>query len=247
MINIRSKDEIKVMRKASQIVRDTLYMLEENIKPGITTIELDQMAENFIRSNNAIPGFKGLYGFPATLCISIDDEVVHGIPKNRVLNEGEIVGIDVGSIVDGYYGDHAKTFRVSEISKEKKNLLKVTKECLLKGIDEAKPGNFIGDIGFAIQKHAESFGYSVVKDLVGHGIGTKLHEEPQIPNYGIAGTGPRIESGMCFAIEPMINLGVADVVTMSDNWTICTADGSPSAHFEHTITVTDDGAEILTK
>ena len=247
MIHIRNKKEIDVMKRASGVVKDTLCMLEENIEPGVTTLELDKLAEEFIRSNNAIPGFKGLYGFPATLCISIDDEVVHGIPKNRELNEGEIVGIDVGSIVDGYYGDHARTFKVRNISDEKNQLMKVTYECLMKGIEQAKPGNFIGDIGHAIQKHAESFGYSVVKDLVGHGIGTKLHEEPQIPNYGSAGTGAEIKSGMCFAIEPMINLGSADVITMSDNWTICTADGMPSAHFEHTITITDNGSEILTK
>ena len=247
MIYIRNKNEIKTMKKASKIVKETLCMIEDNIKPGITTLELDRLAEDFIRSNNAIPGFKGLYGFPATLCISIDEEVVHGIPSNRVLNKGEIVGIDVGSIVDGYYGDHARTFKVNSVSSEKEDLMKVTEECLMIGIKQVKPGNYIGDIGNAIQRHAEGLGYSVVRDLVGHGIGTNLHEDPQIPNYGLAGTGAKIKEGMCFAIEPMINSGVPDVVTMSDNWTICTADGKPSAHFEHTITVTENGVEILTK
>ena len=247
MINIRSTKEVNVMRKAAKIVKDTLCMLEEYIKPGITTIELDSIAETFIRSQGAIPGFKGLYGFPATLCISGEDEVVHGIPGKRLLKEGEIVGIDVGSIVEGYYGDHARSFPVGEIDKSHQKLLLVTKECLIKGIEQANPGNRIGDIGCAVQSHAESNGYSVVTELVGHGIGTKLHEDPQIPNYGRKGSGPEIKEGMCFAIEPMINMGTAGVFTKSDQWTISTVDGKPSAHFEHTITITNNGAEILTK
>ena len=235
------------MRRAGKVVKDTLCMLEAYINPGIETIELDRLAEEFIRSQGAIPGFKGLYGFPATLCISVEDEVVHGKPGKRILEEGEIVGIDVGSIVEGYYGDHARSFAVGEIDEAHKKLMLVTKESLIKGIEQAKPGNRIGDIGHAIQSHAESNGYGVVTELVGHGIGTKLHEDPQIPNYGSKGTGPKIKEGMCFAIEPMINMGTAEVFTKSDQWTICTVDGKPSAHFEHTITITKNGAEILTK
>ena len=247
MIHIRSAKEVDILRRAGKVVRDTLCMLEAHIKPGIETIKLDHLAEEFIRSQGAIPGFKGLYGFPATLCISVEDEVVHGIPGKRVLKEGEIVGLDVGSIVDGYYGDHARSFAVGEIDGGHKILLSVTKESLMKGIEQARPGNRIGDIGHAIQLHAESHGYGVVTKLVGHGIGTKLHEDPQIPNYGRKGSGPKIKEGMCFAIEPMINMGTAEVFTKSDQWTICTVDGKPSAHFEHTITITKNGAEILTK
>ena len=247
MINIRNSQEIAIMRRAGEVVRDTLCMLEEYIVPGIQTLELDALAEEFIRKQGAIPGFKGLYGFPGTLCISIEDEVVHGKPSNRRLKEGEIVGIDVGSIVDGYYGDHARTFPVGEIDSAHKKLLKVTKESLIKGINVARPGNRIGDISNAIQTHAESNGYGVVTELVGHGIGANLHEDPQIPNFGKKGTGPTIKEGMCFAIEPMINMGSPNVITKSDKWTICTVDGQPSAHFEHTITITNNGAEILTK
>tara|TARA_B110000116_G_scaffold91381_1_gene79612 strand:- start:128 stop:871 length:744 start_codon:yes stop_codon:yes gene_type:complete len=247
MIHIRSNKEVDIMRRAGKVVKDTLCMLEAYIKPGIETIELDRLAEAYIRSQGAIPGFKGLYGFPATLCISVEDEVVHGKPGKRILKEGEIVGIDVGSIVDGYYGDHARSFAVGEIDEAHKKLMSVTKESLIKGIEQAKPGNRIGDIGHAIQLHAESNGYGVVTELVGHGIGTKLHEDPQIPNYGQKGSGPKIKEGMCFAIEPMINMGTAEVFTKSDQWTICTVDGKPSAHFEHTITITKNGAEILTK
>jgi len=247
MIHIRSPKEVNIMRKAGKVVKDTLCMLEEYIIPGVETIELDRLAEDFIRSQGAIPGFKGLYGFPSTLCISVEDEVVHGIPGKRVLKEGEIVGLDVGSIVDGYYGDHARSFAVGEIDEKHKKLLAVTKESLMKGIEQARPGNTIGDIGYAIQLYAESHGYGVVTELVGHGIGTKLHEEPQIPNYGQKGSGPKIKEGMCFAIEPMINMGTPQVFTKSDQWTISTVDGLPSAHFEHSITITKNDAEILTK
>ena len=246
MIGIKDKNEINSMKKACNIVSQTLCHLKKYIKPGVETIELDGIAEDFIRSKNAIPGFKGLYGFPATLCISIEDEVVHGIPKNRVLSDGDIVGIDVGAIVDGYYGDHARTFEVGNVSDEKKELMKVTKKSLELGIEASCPGNRIGDIGFAIQTYAEGKGYSVVREVVGHGIGKELHEEPQIPNYGEQDTGPIIKEGMCFAIEPMINLGTEKIYTKSDKWTICTQDGLPSAHFEHTIVVTGNGSEILT-
>ncbi len=247
MIHIRSAKEVDIMRQAGRIVRDTLNMLEDHIKPGVETILLDQLAEEFIRKNGAIPGFKGLYGFPATLCISVEDEVVHGIPGKRVLKEGEIIGIDCGTIVDGYYGDHARSFPVGNVSSESKQLMKVTQECLYKGIEQAKLGNRIGDISNAVQTHAEKHDYGVVTELVGHGIGSKLHEDPQIPNFGKKGTGPKIKEGMCFAIEPMINMGTPEVFTKSDQWTISTADGKPSAHFEHTITITKNGAEILTK
>ena len=247
MISIKNKKEIDLMSEAGRIVRDTLNLLEKHIKPGVSTKDLDLIAEDYILSQDAKLGFKGLYGYPSTICISVEDEVVHGVPGDKKLMEGQIVGIDVGSIYKGYYGDHARSFAVGEISSDKKKLLKVTKECLEKGIEKAVPGNRIGDIGSAVQEWAESNGYGVVRELVGHGIGTELHEEPQIPNYGNSGTGPVIDVGMCFAIEPMVNMGSKDVYTKGDGWTICTKDGMPSAHFEHTITITDNGPKVLTK
>ena len=246
MINIRSSREIDKFSKACQIVKETLVMVEEWIQPGITTLELDNKAEEFIRSKGVEPGFKGLYGYPATLCVSIDDEVVHGLPTKRELHDGEILSVDVGSLMDGFYGDHAKSFSVGNVDKKRQGLLDVTRQCLFDAIEQAVPGNRIGDISYAVQTKAESHGYGVVRDLVGHGIGTKLHEEPQIPNYGSPGQGPRIEAGMCFAIEPMINLGTPDIYTKEDGWTVCTKDGQPSAHFEHSITITNNGAKILT-
>ena len=246
MIYIRSASEVDKISMACQIVKETLEMLEDLVQPGITTLELDRKAEEFIRSRNAAPGFKGLYGYPDTLCVSIDDEVVHGLPADREVKEGEILSIDVGSLLNGYYGDHAKSFPVGNVDDKRQKLMKVTRECLYDAIDQALPGNRIGDISYAVQKKAESFGYGVVRELVGHGIGRNLHEEPQIPNYGEPGRGPKIEVGMCFAIEPMINMGKPDVYTKKDGWTVCTKDGQPSAHFEHTITVTDNGARILT-
>ena len=246
MIHIRSTGEVQKISRACQIVKETLEIIQEMIVTGISTLELDIEAEKFIRSKGAQPGFKGLYGFPATLCVSVEDEVVHGIPNNRKLQDGEIVSVDVGSLIEGYYGDHAKSFAVGKVDPEKEKLMSVTRECLLDGIDQATPGNRIGDIGYAVQKRAESNGYGVVTELVGHGIGTKLHEDPQIPNFGKPGTGPKIEAGMCFAIEPMINMGTPGVYTKKDGWTVCTKDGMPSAHFEHTITITEDGAKILT-
>ena len=246
MINIRSSREIDKMSKACQIVKETLEMIEEWVQPGITTLELDNKAEEFIRSSGAEPGFKGLYGFPATLCVSIDDEVVHGLPSNRVLQEGEMLSVDVGSLMEGFYGDHAKSFSVGIVDQKRQELMDVTRQCLFDAIEQAVPGNHIGDISYAVQTKAESHGYGVVRDLVGHGIGTKLHEEPQIPNFGSPGQGPRIEAGMCFAIEPMINLGTPDIYTKQDGWTVCTKDGLPSAHFEHSITITENGARILT-
>jgi methionyl aminopeptidase len=246
MINLKNKSEIEKLYSAGQIVKETLFLVEEHIKPGISTLELDKIAEDYIRSKNAIPGFKGLYGFPATLCISIDDEVVHGIPSERILKKGQIVSVDVGSIYQDFYGDHAKTFIVYDTSNDNKKLIDVTRECLMLGIEQMKVGNRIGDIGYAVQKYAESKGYGVVRDLVGHGIGRKLHEEPQVPNYGNKGTGAIIENGLCLAIEPMINMGTEKVYIKEDNWTTCTADGKPSAHFEHSIAVIDNKIRILT-
>jgi len=247
LIHIRDNWEIKKISRSCQIVKETLETLETYIKPGISTIELDSIAEEFIRSKDAIPGFKGLYGFPATICASLNDEVVHGVPSNRILKNGEILSLDVGSIYDGYYGDHARTFAVGEISSKNKQLMDVTEESLYKGIEAAIPGNYIGDIGYAIQTHVESHGYGIVRDLVGHGIGEKLHEDPQIPNFGEKKTGPKIDVGMCFAIEPMVTIKSYEIFTKEDNWTISTVDGSYSAHFEHTITITKNGPKILTK
>ena len=246
MIHVRSSSEIDKFSKACQIVKETLELIEERIQPGISTFELDKIAEEFVLSKGAEPGFKGLYGYPATLCVSIDDEVVHGLPSHRELQEGEIISVDVGSLLDGFYGDHAKSFSVGSVDEKKRNLMDVTRQCLLDAIEQAVPGNHIGDIGYAVQTKAESHGYGVVRELVGHGIGTKLHEEPQIPNFGLQGRGPRIETGMCFAIEPMINMGMPDIYTKDDGWTVCTQDGLPSAHFEHSITITENGAKILT-
>ena len=234
------------MYRAGQIVKETLFLVEEYVKPGITTLELDKIAENFIIKNKAIPGFKGLYGFPGTLCVSIDDEVVHGIPSNRVLKEGEIIGIDVGSIYDDFYGDHAKTFAVGKISDKKRKLLEITKESLNLGIKEVKVNAKIGNIGFKIQNYVEKNGFSVVRELVGHGIGRKLHEEPQVPNFGEFNKGTLIENGLCIAIEPMINMGSYEVHTKDDSWTICTNDGLPSAHFEHSIAIIDNKVRVLT-
>ena len=246
MIFLKNKDEIKSIDYACKIVRDTLFHLEEKIDLDITPLDLDRIAEEYIILKGGIPGFKGLYGFPNTLCISIEDEVVHGIPSDRRLKEGEIVSIDVGSIYNDFYGDHAKTFCVGNVDEKKKKLVEVTRNSLMLGIDQVKPGNHIGDIGFAVQNYAEKNNFSVVRELVGHGIGRKLHEEPQIPNYGTKNTGAELKEGMCLAIEPMLNEGSEKIITKEDGWTICTEDGKPSAHFEHTVTVTNKGVKILT-
>ena len=246
MIFLKNKDEIKNIDYACKIVRDTLFHLEEKIDLDITPLDLDRIAEEYIILKGGIPGFKGLYGFPNTLCISIEDEVVHGIPSDRRLKEGEIVSIDVGSIYNDFYGDHAKTFCVGNVDEKKKKLVEVTRNSLMLGIDQVKPGNHIGDIGFAVQNYAEKNNFSVVRELVGHGIGRKLHEEPQIPNYGTKNTGAELREGMCLAIEPMLNEGSEKIITKEDGWTICTEDGKPSAHFEHTVTVTNKGVKILT-
>lgn len=247
MVRIRTTREIQLIAQSSQIVADTLAMLSEYMIPGISLIELDQRAEEFIVSRGARPAFKGYMGFPSTLCISIDDEVVHGIPTQNTLREGQIVSIDCGAEKNGYYGDHAKTFAVGNITADKQRLMDVTQEALILGIEAAKVGNYVSDIGYAIQTYVEKHGYSVVRELVGHGIGTDLHEEPQVPNYGIPKQGRKLESGMCMAIEPMINMGEKDIITDQDGWTVRTKDGKSSAHFEHTIAILDSGTQILSQ
>lgn len=248
MITYRSQQEIDKLRKSSALVAQTVQYLEPMLEPGVTTAELDRAAEAFIRQHGGIPAFKGYRGFPATLCTSINAEVVHGIPsKKRKLRSGDIIGIDCGAIVDGYYGDHAVTFAVGEISSQEQELLQATREALEEGIAQAKVGNRLSDISHAIQKYAEERGYSVVKAFVGHGIGTELHEEPQVPNFGPPGRGPRLREGMVLALEPMLNIGTADVQILSDNWTVVTVDGKLSAHFEHTVAVAEHGGIVLSQ
>lgn len=234
------------MRRAGRVVAQTLDMVGENIKPGMTTAQLEELIEDFLRSHGAIPAFKNYQGFPASACISIDDEVVHGIPGQRVIKEGEIVSVDVGSIVDEYYGDSARTFAVGHVSEQKVRLMEVTQESLQAGVDKARKGNRLGVISAAVQRVAEGGGFGVVRQLVGHGIGRNMHEEPQVPNFGSVDDGPILEAGMVLAIEPMINVGTYEVKTLPDGWTVVTADGQPSAHFEHTVAITDDGPDILT-
>ncbi|MEE4310937.1 MAG: type I methionyl aminopeptidase [candidate division KSB1 bacterium] len=246
MIIIKSQREIEIMRESASMVVGAFDVVEKLIKPGITSGELDEAVESFIKSRNAIPSFKGYSGYPASICASIDEQVVHGIPGDRRLEEGEIISVDIGVEFENYHGDAAKTFAVGEVSEEKRRLMAVTREALYKGIDKAIPGNRLSDISHAVQVHVEAAGFSVVRDLVGHGIGRNLHEEPQIPNYGKPNQGPRLKPGMVFAIEPMVNMGGYEVKTLDDNWTVVTIDGLPSAHFEHTIAITDDGPDILT-
>lgn len=245
MIILKTSEEIEIMRRAGQVVARTLDMVEKTIKPGMTTGELDALIEEHIRDQGAIPGFKDYQGFPASACISIDDEVVHGLPGDRTMKEGEIVSIDVGSIVDGFYGDSARSFAIGEISDEKARLLENTRACLKAGIDKVKKGHRLGQVSASVQKTAEQSGYGVVRQLVGHGIGRRMHEEPQVPNFGSSEDGPVLKTGMVLAIEPMINMGTHEVKTLPNGWTVVTADGLPSAHFEHTVAVTDNGAEIL--
>lgn len=245
MIIYKTAEEIEIMRDAAQIVSRTLGKIAEVLEPGITGSELDRIAEEYIISQNAVPGFKGLYGCPSTLLISINEQVVHGLPTDRKIQEGDIVSVDCGAIYKGFYGDHAYTFAVGDISEDKKQLLKVTEECLYLGIEQARSGNRIEDIGWAIQTHAEKYGYGVVRDLVGHGLGRKMHEDPQVANYGRRGRGKKIQDGLTIAIEPMINMGTEKVELLDDKWTIVTADGKPSAHFEHDIAVVDGKPVIL--
>jgi len=245
MIRYKTAAEIEIMREAAQIVSRTLGLVAKFMKPGTTPRELDKMAEAYIRSQDALPGFLGLYGCPSTLLISINEQVVHGLPTDIPFKDGDIVSVDCGSLYKGYYGDHAYTFEIGEVSEEVKKLLQVTKECLYLGIEQCTTSNRIEDIGWAIQTHAEKHSYGVVRDLVGHGLGKQLHEEPQVPNYGRRGRGKQIQNGLTLAIEPMINMGTEKVKTLDDKWTIVTADGQPSAHFEHNIAVVNGEPLIL--
>ena len=248
MITCRSPQEIAKIRISAQLAAVTLQHIAPMIQPGISTAELDRAAETFIRKQGGLPAFKGYRGFPATLCTSINAEIVHGIPsKQRKLADGDIIGIDCGAIVDGYYGDHAITFAVGSIGEEAQHLIDTTSAALYEGIAQAKIGNYLSDISHAIQVFAEQRCYSVVKVFVGHGIGTALHEEPQVPNFGPPRRGPRLRAGMVLALEPMVNAGTADVRILQDNWTVVTADGRLSAHFEHTITVAEHGGIILSQ
>lgn len=247
MIIFKSDREIEIMRRAGQVVAIALKAVEDAIAPGMTTAEVDEIVKLAIEKEGAIPAFYGLYGFPGNACISVNQEVVHGIPGKKVLKEGDIVSVDVGALLDGYNGDSAKTFPIGKVDDKVMDLLKVTEESLYKGIEQAVEGNRLGAVSNAIQVHAESAGYGVVRDYVGHGIGRKMHEEPQIPNYGPSDKGPVLKKGMVLAIEPMINLGTYKVKTLGDDWTVVTIDGKPSAHFEHTVAITENGPEILTK
>lgn len=246
MIILKSDREIEKISVACRVVVGALKELKKEIKAGITTEELDKIAEEYILSKGAKPAFKGYRGYPATLCTSINEEVVHGIPSKRRLAEGDIISLDLGAIHDGYYGDAALTIGVGKISREAERLVKVTEESLYRGIEEAQPGKRLGDISWAIQSHVESAGFSVVFDFVGHGIGKNLHEEPQVPNFGVSGQGPRLKEGMMLAIEPMVNMGGAATRILDDNWTAVTKDGSLSAHSEHTVAITGKGPMILT-
>ncbi|MCY1692630.1 type I methionyl aminopeptidase [Exiguobacterium sp. SL14] len=246
MIITKAPREIDIMRKAGQIVARTHKELQAHIRPGITTGQLDAIAERYIRSQGATPSFKGYNGFTGSICASVNEELVHGIPGDRVLQDGDIISIDIGAEYNGYHGDSAWTYPVGTISEETKRLLDVTEESLYKGLERAKAGVHLTDISHAIQSHVEAANFSVVREYVGHGVGQNLHEDPQIPHYGPLGKGPRLKTGMTLAIEPMVNVGKRYVRTLSDNWTVVTVDGSMCAHFEHTIAITDDGYEILT-
>jgi methionyl aminopeptidase len=247
MIILKSSDEIKNMTQSCSIVAKTLDAIKTLVKPGITTEEIENFADAYIRANNAVPAFKGYRGYPASICTSVNNEIVHGIPSDRVLKEGDIVSIDLGVYKDGFYGDAAYTFPVGEIYPDAERLLRVTEESLYIGIENARPDNRVSDISCSIQRHIESNGFSVVRAFVGHGIGRDLHEEPQIPNFGLPNRGPRLKPGMTLAIEPMVNEGGYEVLILNDGWTTVTMDGKLSAHFEHTILVTSDKPKILTK
>ncbi len=247
MIKIKSEREIELMRKAGEIVGLTHNYLKQFIKPGITTLELDKLANDYILKQNATPSFKGLYGFPGTICISVNEEVVHGIPSHRKLKDGDIVTLDIGACYKGYHGDSAWTYTVGNVRPEILNLLKETEESLFAGLSVIKAGARVGDIGYAVSEVAKKYKLGVVKELVGHGVGSDVHEDPDVPNYGKKGTGPILKEGMVIAVEPMLNLGTEEIYMLDDDWTIVTADDLPSAHFEHTVLVTKDGYEILTK
>jgi len=245
MVYLRDRREIEAIRVAARLVARTLDMLGREVRPGMTTAGLDRLAETFIRDHGGRPAFKGYRGFPATICPSVNEEVVHAIPGPRRLDDGDMIGVDVGVEMDGYYGDSARTFAVGEVSAEVKRLMQVTREALLEGVARARGGNRVGDISHAIQTHVERNGFSIVRALVGHGIGREMHEEPQVPNYGPPDRGPRLMIGQVLAIEPMVNVGGPEVVTRPDGWTVVTQDGSLSAHFEHTVALGPNGPEIL--
>ncbi len=247
MISIKNENEIELLEKAGEIVGKTHHYLEPFIKPGITTKELDTLANDYIESCDATPSFKGLYGFPGTICISVNEEVVHGIPSDRKLQEGDIVKLDIGACYQGYHGDSAWSYPVGEVSFAKQELLKHTEEALYAGLSAIHDGAHVGDIGYAVSEVAKKHHLGVVKELVGHGVGSSVHEEPDVPNYGKKGTGPELKSGMVIAVEPMLNMGTAKVFILDDDWTIVTGDNRSSAHFEHTVLVTEDGYRILTK
>ena len=245
MVIVKTKEEIELMRESALIVSKTLGEVAKEVKPGVTTLQLDKIAEECIRDNGAVPGFLGLYDFPNTLCMSPNSQVVHGIPNNEPLKEGDIISIDCGALKNAFYGDHAYTFAIGEISSETEKLLQITKESLYVGIREFKLNNRIGDVGFAIQKYCESHGYGVVRELVGHGLGRKMHEDPEMPNYGKRGRGKKFIEGMVVAIEPMINMGTHRIKQHRDGWTITTQDNKPSAHFEHNVALVNGKPELL--
>jgi methionyl aminopeptidase len=246
MIIIKNDHDISLMRGAGRLVAETLLLVEECVKPGITTAYLDKIAEEFITKHGAKPSFKGLYGFPSSLCISVNEQVVHGIPGSYVLKEGDIISIDCGALLKGSHGDAARTFSVGKVSKETQSLIDVTKDCFFEGIKFAQVGNRLTDISYGIQSYVEGSGFSVVRDFVGHGIGKHVHEDPEVPNFGRPGRGPKLQTGMVLAIEPMINIGGYRVKTLDDGWTVVTSDGSLSAHYENTVAILPDGPEILT-
>ena len=246
MIIVKTVDELERMRRSGILAAEALREVARAVRPGVTGAALDRIAETFIRDHGGTPSFKGYRGFPASVCISVNDEVVHGIPDGRPLRDGEIVSIDLGAVVEGFHGDTAVTVPVGEVGQELRHLLTVAREALYKGIEAVRPGQALGDVGGAVQRHAERAGFSVVRDFAGHGIGRHLHEEPQVPNFGEPGTGTVLRPGMTLAIEPMVNLGGSEVVMDGDGWTVRTRDGRPSAHFEHTVAVSEDGSDVLT-
>lgn len=247
MVVLKTSRELKAMRDAGRISSRALKLAGEAVEPGVSTLEIDRIVRKYIEEQGATPSFLNYGGFPASACISVNDVVIHGIPrKNQILKQGDIVSIDVGAFYEGFHGDNAWTFPCGEVSKEAQSLMDVTRESLFKGINAARPGNRLGDIGSAVQRYVEARGYSVVRDFVGHGVGAELHEDPSVPNYGTPGRGVRLLPGMTIAIEPMVNQGVHTVETLSDNWSVVTSDGKLSAHFEHTIAITPDGPVILT-
>lgn len=247
MIIGKSQKEIDKMRAAGQLVGRVLQELRGMAAPGVTTLEIDRAAEKMIRDGGAYPTFKGYNGFPFSICASVNEQVVHGFPSEYQLKEGDIFSIDVGATLDGFVGDTATTVAVGKVSEDRLRLMRITEECLQLAIEQCRAGNHLGDIGFAVQSHAEAQGYSIVRDYVGHGIGRRMHEDPQIPNYGKPGKGPKIKKGYVFALEPMVNMGSLHTKTLGDGWTVVTVDGQPSAHFEHTVAITEEGPEVLTK